>query len=172
MQTRSVGRSGLRVSLLGLGCNNFGRRIDFAASRAVVHRALDRGITLFDTADVYRSAIGGSEEFLGRALGPRRQDVVLATKVGMPMQAAGDPAGALRGASRRYLVAAVEASLRRLGTDWIDLVQQHQPDPLTPIEETPRAFDDLIRSGKVRYAGWQPDAAALAALDRITAGRA
>jgi aryl-alcohol dehydrogenase-like predicted oxidoreductase len=147
MQSRNVGKSGLRVSLVGLGCNNFGRRIDYAASEAVVHKALDLGVTLFDTADVYRSSIGGSEEFLGRALGPRRKDVVLATKVGMPMGVG------LRGASRRYLIAAVEASLRRLGTDWVDLCQQHQPDPLTPVEETLRAFDDLIRQGKVRYVG-------------------
>jgi len=149
MQQRSLGNSGLRVSLVGLGCNNFGRRIDADASRKVVHRALDLGITLFDTADVYRSAIGGSEAFLGQALGPRRKDIVLATKVGMPM----DDAGRERGASRRYIVQAVEASLRRLNTDWIDLYQLHQPDPLTPIEETLRAFDDLQRQGKVRYIG-------------------
>ena len=147
MEYRSLGRSGLRVSLVGLGCNNFGRRIDYAASQPVVHKALDLGITLFDTADVYRSAIGGSEEFLGRALGPRRKDIVLATKVGMPME---------RRPARRlaaHIIAGVEASLRRLNTDWIDLYQQHQPDPLTPIEETLRAFDDLIRQGKVRYIG-------------------
>jgi aryl-alcohol dehydrogenase-like predicted oxidoreductase len=115
----------------------------------VVHKALDLGITLFDTADVYRSEIGGSEEFLGQALGPRRKDIVLATKVGMRM----DDAGRERGASRRHIMQAVEASLRRLNTDWIDLYQQHQPDPLTPIEETLRAFDDLVRQGKVRYIG-------------------
>jgi aryl-alcohol dehydrogenase-like predicted oxidoreductase len=149
MQQRSLGSSGLRVSLVGLGCNNFGRRIDAAASRKVVHRALDLGITLFDTADVYRSAIGGSEEFLGQALGPRRKDIVLATKVGMQM----DAAGRARGASRRHIMQAVEASLRRLHTDWIVLYQQHQPDPLTPIEETLRAFDDLLRQGKVRAIG-------------------
>jgi aryl-alcohol dehydrogenase-like predicted oxidoreductase len=136
------------VSLVGLGCNNFGRRIDEAASRPVVHKALDLGITLFDTADAYRSPIGGSEEFLGRALGPRRKDVVLATKVGMPVDANG-----MRGASRRTIIAGVEASLRRLNTDWIDLYQQHQPDSLTPIEETLRAFDDLVRDGKVRAVG-------------------
>ncbi len=133
------------MSLVGLGCNNFGRRIDYAASQPVVHKALDLGVTLFDTADVYRSAIGGSEEFLGRALGPRRKDIVLATKVSMPTD------DGQRGASRRIIIAGVEASLRRLNTDWIDLYQQHQPDPLTPIEETLRAFDDLIRQGKVRY---------------------
>ena len=148
MEQRSLGSSGLRVSLVGLGCNNFGRRIDYAASYPVVHKALDLGITFFDTADSYRSPIGGSEEFLGRALGPRRKEVVLATKVGMPVDASG-----LHGASRRTLISGVEASLRRLNTDWIDLYQQHQPDPLTPIEETLRAFDDLVRQGKVRYIG-------------------
>jgi aryl-alcohol dehydrogenase-like predicted oxidoreductase len=149
MQHRPLGSSGLRVSLVGLGCNNFGRRIDATASRQVVHKALDLGITFFDTADVYRSAIGGSEEFLAQALGPRRKDIVLATKVGMPM----DAAGRLRGASRGYLTHAVEASLRHLNTDWIDLCQLHQPDPLTPIEETLRAFDDLQRQGKIRHIG-------------------
>jgi aryl-alcohol dehydrogenase-like predicted oxidoreductase len=148
VEQRSLGNSGLRVSLIGLGCNNFGRRIDYAASRPVVHKALDLGITFFDTADAYRSPIGGSEEFLGQALGPRRKDVVLATKVSM----ASDDSG-LRGASRRTIVSGVEASLRRLNTDWIDLYQQHQPDPLTPVEETLRAFDDLVRQGKVRYIG-------------------
>ena len=146
MEQRPLGRSGLWVSVVGLGCNNFGRRIDYASSRPVVHAALDAGITFFDTSDVYRSDIGGSEEFLGQALGPRRKDIVLATKVGMLIDGRS-------GASRRTIVAGVEASLRRLNTDWIDLYQQHQPDPLTPIEETLRAFDDLIRSGKVRYIG-------------------
>jgi aryl-alcohol dehydrogenase-like predicted oxidoreductase len=149
MQLRSLGSSGLRVSLVGLGCNNFARRIDAEASRKVVHRALDLGVTLFDTADVYRSAIGGSEEFLGQALGQRRKDIVLATKVGMPM----DDAGRLRGAARGYIIQAVDASLRRLNTDWIDLYQLHQPDPLTPMQETLRACDDLLRQGKVRYIG-------------------
>ncbi len=148
MEQRYLGNSGLRVSLVGLGCNNFGRRIEYAASVPVVHKALDLGITFFDTADSYRSAIGGSEEFLGRALGPRRKDIVLATKVGMPVEDGGS-----RGASRRAIVAGVDASLRRLNTDWIDLYQQHQLDPLTPIEETLRAFDDLVRAGKVRYIG-------------------
>ena len=148
MEQRTLGNSGLRVSLVGLGCNNFGRRIDHAASRPVVHKALDLGITFFDTADSYRSAIGGSEEFLGQALGARRKDIVLATKIGMPLDGS-----ELRGASRRTIIAGVEASLRRLNTDWIDLYQQHQPDPLTPVEETLRAFDDLVRQGKVRYIG-------------------
>jgi aryl-alcohol dehydrogenase-like predicted oxidoreductase len=148
VEQRSLGNSGLRVSLVGLGCNNFGRRIDYAASRPVVHKALDLGITFFDTADIYRSPIGGSEEFLGQALGPRRKDVVLATKVSMATDESG-----LRSASRRTIISGVEASLRRLNTDWIDLYQQHQPDPLTPVEETLRAFDDLVRQGKVRYIG-------------------
>lgn len=147
MDYRSLGSSGLRVSLVGLGCNNFGRRIDYTASVPVVRKALDLGITFFDTADVYRSGIGGSEEFLGRALGTRRKDIVLATKVGMPME------HGRRGASRHTIIAGVEASLRRLNTDWIDLYQQHQPDPLTPIEETLRAFDDLVRAGKVLHIG-------------------
>jgi len=145
---RNLGRSGLRVSLVGLGCNNFGGRIDFEASKQVVHKALDAGITLFDTADAYGER-GGSEEALGRILGDRRKDIVLATKFGLPM----DDAETLSGASRHYIMTAVEASLRRLKTDWIDLYQQHRPDPRTPIEETLRALDDLVRQGKVRYVG-------------------
>lgn len=148
MELRNVGRSGLRVSSVGLGCNNFGGRIDLEASRAVVHAAFDAGITLFDTADVYGER-GGSETCLGEILGPRRKDIVLATKFAIPM----DDAERLKGASRHYIVSAVEASLRRLKTDWIDLYQQHRPDPLTPIEETLRALEDLIRAGKVRYVG-------------------
>jgi aryl-alcohol dehydrogenase-like predicted oxidoreductase len=149
LEQRSIGRSGLRVSLVGLGCNNLGQRIDFPASQAVVHKALDLGITLFDTADTYRVPTAGSEEYLGQILGTRRKDIVLATKFGNPM----DKAGVKRGASRRYIMSAVEDSLRRLGTDWIDLLQVHRPDPLTPIEETLRTLDDLIRQGKVRYIG-------------------
>ncbi|HEX2655543.1 MAG TPA: aldo/keto reductase, partial [Xanthobacteraceae bacterium] len=117
-------------------------------SRKVVHAALDLGITLFDTADVYGDR-GGSEDYLGQIFGRRRKDIVLATKFGLPM----DTAGELKGASRRYIVSAVEMSLRRLQTDWIDLYQIHQVDPLTPMEETLRALDDLIRDGKVRYIG-------------------
>src|SRR5690349_3419447 len=156
MEYRNVGASGLRVSFVGVGCNNFGGRTDADASRRVVHRALDAGITLFDTADTYGNK-GGSERILGEALGDRRKDIVLATKFGMAM----DDAGKLQGASRRYIVSEVEASLARLRTDWIDLYQLHRPDPLTPIEETLRALDDLVRAGKVRYigcsnlAGWQ-----------------
>jgi aryl-alcohol dehydrogenase-like predicted oxidoreductase len=148
MKQRNLGRSGLLVSLVGLGCNNFGGRIDLEASRKVVHKALDLGITLLDTADVYGNQ-GGSETCLGAILGDRRKDIVLATKFVMPM----DKDGALKGASRRYIMRAVEASLTRLKTDWIDLYQVHQPDPLTPIEETLRALDDLVRQGKVRYIG-------------------
>ena len=148
MKTRNLGRSGLSVSVVGLGFNNFGMACDLEASRAVVHKALDSGITLFDTADVY-GGNGGSETILGQALGDRRKDIVLATKFGMPM----DEAGTRKGASRRYILSAVEASLSRLQTDWIDLYQIHRPDSLTPLEETLRALDDLIRQGKVRYIG-------------------
>lgn len=149
---RSLGRSGLRVSVVGLGANNFGGRLDLAASRAVIERALDRGITLIDTADVYGDTggqKGGSETVLGEVLGARRQGIVLATKFGQPF----DAGGRLRGGSRRYIAQAVEASLRRLKTDWIDLYQLHRPDPLTPLEETLRALQDLISAGKVRYVG-------------------
>ena len=148
MQERNLGPSGLRVSLVGLGCNNFGGRIDLEATRRVVHKALDLGITLFDTADIYGER-GGSETCLGQVLGERRKDIVLATKFGMAM----DDAGRLKGGSRRYVMSAVEASLKRLRTDWIDLYQLHQNDPLTPMEETLRALDDLVRQGKVRYIG-------------------
>lgn len=148
MEHRHVGTSGLRVSLLGLGCNNFGLRIDAEASRAVLHKALDAGITLYDTADVYGNK-GGSETVLGECLGPRRKDVVIATKFGSPM----DASGARQGASRRYIMSAVEESLKRLRTDWIDLYQLHRPDPATPPEETLRALDDLVHQGKVRYVG-------------------
>jgi aryl-alcohol dehydrogenase-like predicted oxidoreductase len=148
MEQRNVGQSGLRVSKVGLGCNNFGRPLDLEGSRAVIHKALDLGITMFDTGDVYGRR-GGSETILGEVLGPRRKDIVLATKFGRPM----DAEGRLQGGSRRYIVTAVEASLRRLKTDWVDLYQFHKPDPLTPIEETLRALDDLVRAGKVRYIG-------------------
>lgn len=148
MDQRNLGPSGLRVSVVGLGCNNFGARIDDAAAKAVIHKAFDVGITLFDTADVYGNQ-GGSETTMGGILGERRKDIVLATKFCMPM----DKEGRLAGASRRYIMSAVEASLKRLRTDWIDLYQLHRPDPLTPIEETMRALDDLVRSGKVRYIG-------------------
>ena len=148
MQFRRLGRSGLDVSVVGLGCNNFGGRADLDASRATVHTALDLGVTLFDTADMY-SDRGGSEIALGKILGARRKDIVLASKFGMAM----DDAGRLKGASRRYILSAVEASLVRLQTDWLDLYQLHRPDPETPMDETLRALDDLVRQGKVRYIG-------------------
>jgi aryl-alcohol dehydrogenase-like predicted oxidoreductase len=148
MERRNVGTSELAVSAVGLGCNNFGSRLDLEQARAVVHAALDLGITLLDTADSYGRR-GGSERMLGQILGPRRKDVLLATKFGTPM----DDEGRLKGASRSYIVSAVEASLRRLNTDWIDLYQLHWPDPATPIEETLRALDDLVRQGKVRWIG-------------------
>jgi aryl-alcohol dehydrogenase-like predicted oxidoreductase len=146
LEQRNLGRSGLIVSAVGLGCNNFGGRMDVGATRAVVHKALDLGITFFDTADTYGER-GGSEEFLGRALAGKRHDIVLATKFARPM----DSEGRLQGASRRYILGAVEASLRRLGTDYIDLYYQHIADPRSPIEETLRALDDLVRQGKIRY---------------------
>lgn len=155
MEQRRLGRSGLFVSEVGIGCNNFGGRIDEAATRAVVDAALDAGVNFFDTADVYGDA--RSEVLLGRALGGRRDQVVIATKFGMPM----GPTLQDRGGSRRYVRRAVEASLERLGTDYIDLYQLHQPDPATPIDETLGVLDDLVREGKVRYlghsnfSGWQ-----------------
>jgi aryl-alcohol dehydrogenase-like predicted oxidoreductase len=149
MEQRNLGKSGLRVSIVGLGCNNFGGRIDFEATKKVVHKALDLGITFFDEADTYGDPRGSSEACLGEILGSRRKDIVLATKFARPM----DGSGRFQGASRRYIIEEVEASLRRLRTDWIDLYQQHQPDPLTPIEETLRALDELVRQGKVRYIG-------------------
>ena len=154
MKQRTLGASGLKVSLLGLGCNNFGGRIDIAASREVIHKALDLGITLFDTADVYGNR-GGSETCLGQFLGDRRKDIVLASKFGSPM----DDARTMMGSSRRYIMAAVEASLKRLKTDWIDLYQLHRVDPLTPVAETLRALDDLVTQGKIRYIGCSTHAA-------------
>jgi aryl-alcohol dehydrogenase-like predicted oxidoreductase len=156
MRFRRLGDSGLTVSVVGIGCNNFGRRIDLEATRAVVHAALDAGVTLFDTADIY----GESEDFLGEVLGTARADIVLATKFGMDMGGKLGPDWGARG-SRRYVRKAVESSLRRLRTDWIDLYQLHAPDPATPIEETLGALDELVDEGKVRYigcsnfAGWQ-----------------
>ena len=148
MEYRNLGSSGLRVSLVGLGCNNFGMRSDLEQTRAVVDRAFDLGITLFDTADMYGSR-GGSETQLGKILGHRRKDIVLASKFGMAMSDDGTKIGA----SRRYIMSAVEDSLRRLKTDWIDLYQLHQPDPLTPLDETMQALDDLVTQGKIRYIG-------------------
>ena len=147
MEHRRLGNSGLQVSEVGLGCNNFGQRLDEAGTRAVVDAAIDVGIDFFDTADMYGSQ--RSEVCLGRALRGRRDDFIVATKCGYPM----GPGPHNRGASRRYVISAVEASLRRLDTDYIDLYQIHLPDPLTPIDETLRALDDCIRQGKIRYAG-------------------
>ncbi len=155
MQVRNLGASGLKVSIIGLGCNNFGMRIDQAQTRMVVDAALDCGVNFFDTADIY----GGSksEVFLGDALKGRRDKAVLATKFANPM----GEGSYLRGGARRYIVKAVEDSLKRLHTDHIDLYQMHVPDADTPIDETLRALDDLVRSGKVLYignsnfSGWQ-----------------
>jgi aryl-alcohol dehydrogenase-like predicted oxidoreductase len=160
MSYRRLGTSGLVVSVVGIGCNNFGRKLDLDGTREVVDAALDAGITLFDTADIYGTPHGSSEECLGAALKGRRDDVVLATKFGMDMGGLNGNDFGARG-SRRYIVRAVESSLRRLETDHIDLYQLHRPDPATPIDETLAALDDLVRSGKVRYlgnsnfAGWQ-----------------
>jgi len=147
MKLRRLGNSGLKVSEVGIGCNNFGMRIDAKETDTVVGAAIDAGITLFDTADIY----GGtkSEEFLGKALGKKRGQIVLATKFGMAI--GGDVNK--KGGSRRWIMTAVEDSLKRLGTDWIDLYQFHAPDPETPIDETLRALDDLVTQGKVRYVG-------------------
>ncbi|CAN7266304.1 aldo/keto reductase [Terrabacter sp. LjRoot27] len=150
MTYRQLGDSGLTVSTVGIGCNNFGRRLDQDGTNAVVRQALDSGITLFDTADIYGQ--GASEEMLGLALGSERENVVVATKFGMDMQGANGPDWGVRG-SRRYIRKAVESSLRRLGTDWIDLYQLHRPDPQTPVDETLAALDELVREGKVRYLG-------------------
>jgi aryl-alcohol dehydrogenase-like predicted oxidoreductase len=149
MKQRNLGSSGLLVSTIGLGCNNFGGRLDLEGTRAVIHAAFDHGITLFDTADVYGNQ-GGSETLMGQVLGDRRKDIVLASKFGLPMDGEN---GRLKGGSRRYIMSAVEASLKRLKTDYLDLYQYHKPDPLTPTEETLRALDDLVKQGKVRYIG-------------------
>ncbi|KJF18428.1 aldo/keto reductase [Acidithrix ferrooxidans] len=155
MRFRQLGNSGLTVSEVGLGCNNFGVRCDLETSRSVVDRAIELGITFFDTADIYGN-LGGSETFLGEILGPRRDSIILATKFGMSMET-----GDIARGSRRYINKAFEASLRRLKTDYIDLYQIHEPDPNTPLEETMAALDELVKQGKVRYvgssnfAGWQ-----------------
>jgi aryl-alcohol dehydrogenase-like predicted oxidoreductase len=156
MEVRRFGSSGLAVSVVGLGGNNLGRAGTASetpdGAAALVDAALDAGITLFDTADSYGKTPGLSEELLGRALGSRRGDVVVATKFGMDMGGTNGPDHGARG-SRRYIIKAAEASLRRLRTDWIDLYQFHTPDPLTPIEETLAALDALVTAGKVRYVG-------------------
>jgi aryl-alcohol dehydrogenase-like predicted oxidoreductase len=147
MELRRLGASGLKVSEVGLGCNNFGMRIDQEKTQDVIDAAIEAGINFFDTADVYGAS--QSEVMLGKALGERRKDVILATKFAAPM--GGSPYQ--RGGSRRYIITAVEASLKRLGTDYVDLYQMHRPDADTPIEETLMALDDLVRAGKVRYIG-------------------
>ena len=147
MKTRSLGAEGPEVSVVGLGTNNFGARIDYDESKAVLDEAIEQGITLLDTADIYSQ--GASEEFIGRALEGRRDAFLLATKFGKPMDA--NPSES-RG-SREYIRWAVEGSLRRLRTDVIDVYQMHEPDPSTPIEETLGALDELVREGKVRWTG-------------------
>ena len=157
MEFRNIAGTDLNVSVVGLGCNNFGMRADEEKSLAVMDAAFDAGINFFDTADVYGGR-GRSEEIIGKAIaGKDRSELVIATKFGNPMS----DDGMLKGASRDYIIKAVEASLARLGTDYIDLYQQHLPDRDTPIEETLRALDDLVQSGKVRaignsnFSGWQ-----------------
>ncbi len=157
MDIRHLGRSGLTVPSLGLGGNNFGRRCDQAQTRLVVDAALEVGMNLIDTADVYNK--GASETLLGEALKGRRHDVILATKVGVTRS--GTPTPSLGGGSRKHIMHAIDASLRRLQTDYIDLYTLHFPDPMTPIDETMSALDQVVRDGKVRYlgtsnfAGWQ-----------------
>ncbi len=146
MQMRHIGSCGLRVSTVGLGGNNFGWKIDQEASNRVVAKALDLGITLFDTADRYGTQGGDSEIVLGKALGQRRKDIVLLTKFGVDLIDY-----RIRDSSRRYIMSAVEGSLRRLNTDWIDVYMIHWPDYATPMEETLRALDDLVQGGKIRY---------------------
>jgi len=148
MDYRYLGRSGLQVSVVGLGCNNFGMRIDVEQTAIVVNQALDLGVNLFDTADVYGNR-GQSEEYLGKALQGKRRQAIIASKFAMPM----GEGPYTSGGSRRYIYDAVHDSLRRLGTDYIDLYQMHRPDPATPVEETLRALDDLVRSGEIRYVG-------------------
>lgn len=153
MEYRRLGPSGLLVSAVGLGTNNFGTRLDEAGTRRVLDQALELGVTFVDTADSYGR--GASEALIGKLLGPRRKDVVLATKFSSPM----GNSPYQRGTSRRWLIEALDASLRRLATDAIDLYQIHFPDPETPIEETLRALDDVVAAGKVRYVGYSNFAA-------------
>jgi aryl-alcohol dehydrogenase-like predicted oxidoreductase len=157
MRYRTLGESGLMVSVVGLGTNNFGWRIDAAAARGVVDAALEAGVTLFDTSDTYGNK-GGSEEILGAVLAGRRDDVVLATKFGNDMAGANGRDFGARGA-RRYIRRAIEGSLRRLRTDHIDLYQYHTPDGITPAHETLEALTELVREGKVRYIGSSNQAA-------------
>lgn len=172
MRLRQLGNSGLSVSVVGLGANNFGWRLDLDRSRAVIEAALEAGITFIDTSDSYDT--GTSETILGEVLKGRRDEVVIATKFGSDMAGTNGPDFGAR-ASRRYVVRAVEASLRRLGTDWIDLYQLHRPDGVTPLEETLGVLDDLVEQGKIRYAGssnlagWQvADADWISRTERLT----
>jgi aryl-alcohol dehydrogenase-like predicted oxidoreductase len=152
MTYRRLGDSGLTVSTAGLGCNTFGHTLAPEGVEPLVRAALDAGVTFFDTADVYGATPGQSEELLGSALGTRRDDVVVATKFGADVRGLNGPDWGAR-ASRRYIRRAVEGSLRRLGTDYVDLYQLHLPDPLTPIEETLAGLHELVAEGKVRYIG-------------------
>jgi aryl-alcohol dehydrogenase-like predicted oxidoreductase len=166
MRLRRLGSDGPEVSAVGLGCNNFGMRVDLEGTRAVVDAALDAGVTLIDTADIYGGK-GGSESFLGEALEGRRDRVVLATKFGGDM---GD--GTRARGSREYIRKAVEGSLQRLRTDYIDLYQYHTPDHVTPFEETFGALDELVREGKVRYVGHSNlDAAQVEEIDALARER-
>jgi aryl-alcohol dehydrogenase-like predicted oxidoreductase len=144
MIKRALGSTNLAVSILGLGCNNFGVRLDLEKTKAVVDAAIEAGVNFIDTADAYGN-FGGSETFLGTALGSRRKNLILATKFGL------DQEGRVKSGSRAYVMSAVDASLNRLKTDWIDVYYYHRPDPATPIEETQDALDDLVRQGKIRF---------------------
>jgi aryl-alcohol dehydrogenase-like predicted oxidoreductase len=163
MEKRRIGS--LEVSAVGLGCNNFGRKLDERGTAGVVHAALDSGINFFDTADIY-GGDGVSELFLGKALGSRRSEIILATKFGMPMDEH------RTGARPEYVHRAVEDSLRRLGTDYIDLYQLHQPDPDVPIADTLGALDELVRAGKVREIGCSNfSAAQIREAEKVSADR-
>ena len=152
MSYRPLGESGLMVSAVGIGCNAFGRRVDAAGVSSILDAAEDVGVTLLDTSDTYGSRPGESEELLGDALKGRRDGFVLATKFGMDMQGTNGDDHGVRG-SRRYVRRAIEASLRRLQTDHVDLYQLHRFDAVTPLEETLAVLDDLVREGKVLYVG-------------------
>ena len=148
MEIRNVGKSGLKVSAVGLGCNNFGWTMEAGKSEEIIHKALELGVTLFDTAPVYGEQGGESEQILGKALGNKRQDVVIVTKFGMAMERTGRT-----DTSRRAVMQDIEDSLRRLNTDYVDIYMLHWPDWSTPMEETLRALDDIVTSGKARYIG-------------------
>lgn len=143
MEKRNVGKSGLRVSAIGLGCNNFGWTLDEQQSRKIIHKALDLGVTLFDTAPVYGKNGGESEEILGRALGNRRKDAVIVTKFGVPLDGTGR-----FNTSRAAIMQEIDSSLKRLNTDYIDVYMLHWPDPATPLQETLRALDDIVTAGR------------------------